>query len=137
MEKLERNHLNEIYTKDVVGVPMTPGHWTDAPDSREVTRITMTAGGGMGGSKWTETVDSVSQRHIEEAMSKNLPLLVRTYDGRSVLLNLRFMVKAENFTMVTRHYESHNKNFKTGVYTCRWLLPLNTTVRFANEYLPE
>lgn len=134
IKKLEINELSEVREKETIGFPRSPGYWAGKEEYKKVTIITMTCGGGLGGSKWEEIVEYVSQTVLSNHMEKGKPLSVTTYDGRKILINLNYMVKAENFTIVEKKFYSNNTNFETGLYTCRWLLPLDEKVRFVDHY---
>ena len=124
--KLERNNIAELHTRPTIGYPMTPGHWAGKEEYKDVTKITMT--------KFVAFIEKTSPETIADLMAANRPLTAKTFDGRTITLNLRYMENAEDFTMVTRQYESQNPNFPKGTYTCRWLLPLGETVTFVNRF---
>lgn len=134
--KLEINKLDKIITKGWIGVPRTPGQWAAEPEYKTVTCITIKGPLGYTGNnhRGIEIVEEVTTTELVYNMKNNKPLVVKTYDGRYITLNTKYMVKAENFTIATRKYLSNNTNFKTGIYTCRWLLPLHETVEWSNEF---
>lgn len=134
--KLEINKLDKIVTKGWIGVPRTPGYWASEPKYKTVTCITMEGPLGFTGNNrgTMEILNQVTTKELQDKMAGNKLLTTTTFDGRTITLNLRYMVKAEDFTMVTREYLSNNTNFKTGIYTCRWLLPLHETVEWSNEF---
>lgn len=129
-EKLEKNELNTVREDLTIGYPMTPGHWAGEPEYKNVTKITMTSGYTY----FSELVEQVGIRSLTKASTENKPLKLKTYDGRTIILNLRYMIKAEDFTMVTRNFLNDNPNFTKGIYTYRWLLPLNETAEFVNDW---
>jgi len=124
--KLEKNNLNELHKKPTIGYPMTPGNWVGKEEYRDITKINMI--------KSQEFIEKISPETLADLMAANRPLIAKTFDGRTITLNLRYMEKAEDFTMVTRQYESQNPNFLKGTYICRWLLPLGETVEFVNHF---
>ena len=126
----EINKLSELHTKETIGFPMTPGSWHSTPEYKNVTKITMTSGVN----KWNEIVEQISPDILAEHMKNNIPLVATTYDGRKIILNLHYMIKAEDFTMVVRQFNNKNSNFTIGIHICRWLLPLNEKIRFSDNF---
>lgn len=88
-----------------VGFPCTPSRWTGNPLYEKITVLTMTCGGGMGGSKWKEYVLRVKN------IPSNTTQEYTTLDGKKIKLNSAYLVKAEDFTLVKIGYETSNSNF--------------------------
>ena len=70
-----------------------PSNFIGSPELKSITRITMTCGGGLGGAQWDEYVCKVSD--IEEGIGT-----YTRYDGKRIRLNSRYIVKAEDYTLV-------------------------------------
>lgn len=115
--------------------PMTPSVWLDdEPDVCPILRIQMTAGGGMGGSLWYEFIKGFTLEELLFRAAEGKPILAETWNGKKVVLNLNYMVKADKLTLVQRTLDSRNANFKIGQYDCYWLFPENTVdVTFRGE----
>lgn len=88
-----------------VGFPCTPSRWTENPVYEKITVLTMTSGGGMGGSKWKEYVHRVNN------IPPNTIQEYTRLDGKKIKLNSSYLVKAEDFTLVKIGYETSNSNF--------------------------
>lgn len=134
--KLEYTQFDKIYKRNTIGYPFTPGSWCSEPEYKTVTCISMSGSLGYTGQRGMEILEQVTVAELQEAISKNKFVKAITYDNRLVILNTRYMVKAEDFTMVTRKYNSKNPSY-LGTYTCRWLLPINTKVTWINEYISK
>ena len=132
--KLEQNHLSQIYKKPTIGVPMTPGKWTSEPSYKKVSVINTnkpifnTPLGHL-------VTEHIPIKEFYDALNENCPMFLITYDDKGIKINPKYIVSIQDFTLVTRKYHSENPNFPTGEYTCRWLLPLNETVEFVDEFI--
>ena len=71
----------------------SPSSFAENAELFPVTRITMTCGGGMGGSQWHEYVERTNR--FPEGVTE-----YTRWDGKAVHLNSAYMVKAENFILV-------------------------------------
>lgn len=89
-----------------IGYPCTPSQWIAEPEYKKISVITMTCGGGMGGSKWYEYVERIPPHNkLNEIQT------FTTIEGKEIRLNPQYMVKIEDFTMVTVWYETTNQLF--------------------------
>ena len=114
-----KNKLDELYTSNTIGKPMTPGYWKSKEfDYIPITRFRMTAGGGMGGASWYEYAKRIN---LEDLVDVN-KVVIETYDGKKKLINLNNVAKAEYFTIATGIYHSDNPNFTIGDYTYNYLV---------------
>ena len=112
-------NFKEVCKKETIGRPMTPSHWdAKGVTYKKVTQIEMTAGGGMGGSYWSEFIERIS---LEELSCGNR-IVVKKWDGEKILLNLNYMVKAKQMTIASAVLHSKNSNFPIGPYTYNWLI---------------
>lgn len=135
MKKTKANttYFDKITENTELGVPMTPGRWASKPIYKDVTILYMKGPIGYTGLRDKEVLEKIDFAEISQKMQTNTPLIAKTFDGRTIVLNLRYMTKCEDFTMVSRDYNSENWNFQTGIYTCRWLLPLGNKVTFSDK----
>ena len=96
--------------------PVSPSTWVGSPEYMKVTRLLMTCGGGLGGAQWKEyvmRVDSIRSNEIQG---------FETFDGRRVLLNSSFIVKADDYTLVKVLLDNQNYNYPNGVHTYYYLV---------------
>ena len=118
--KYVKEHFKSIYTESVLPKPMSPAYWVSGVSYREITRIKMTCGGGMGGSVWYEYVNRIPLKDL--ASFDKMCMTVRRWDGKEILLNRSYMVKAEQFTIASAVLRSQNSNFPLGDYTYCFLV---------------
>ena len=98
---------------------MTPSYWdSKGVTYKKVTQIEMTAGGGMGGSYWSEFIERIP---LEELSCGNR-IVAKKWDGEKILLNLNYMVKAKQITIASAILHSKNSNYPIGSYTYNWLV---------------
>lgn len=130
MNDLVRNKLDSLYKKDILGQPMTPGHWKSKElEYIPITRLRMTAGGGIGGSCWYEYIKRVPL----ESLTNGERIVAETYNGEEKMINLNNVVKAELFTIATGVYHSDNPNFKRGDYTYNLLIEDGHKITLSND----
>jgi len=125
--------LTEVYEKNTVGKPSTPGNWVDStPTYREVTRLRMTCGGGMGGAQWYEVIERID---LNDLMQRDY-LVTRNWLGEEIGINLRYVVDAKQFTLATAKYDSQNPNFKQllGVSEYNWLIKDGDTITLVDDF---
>lgn len=126
--------LDSVYKKIFVGVPMTPGNWVSkTAEYVPVTRLCMSCGGGMGGSKWYEYVNRIPLDELSEKKT----IVATTWDGKRKLINMDYVVKAEEFTIMKAVYISMNPNFPTGEYLVARLVEDGAKVSLINEFQRE
>lgn len=99
---MEIDKLNGKY----IGFPCTPSKWTHEPEYKKISVITMSCGGGMGGSKWREYVERIPMNNPLNGIQTFTPI-----EGNDIRLNPQYMVKITNLTLVTVRYETTNSNF--------------------------
>lgn len=119
-----------IYTKDTIGVPMTPSRWVGKPKYKKVTRLKMSCGGGMGGSTWYEIIDRID---LDE-LTKNETLIVKNYEGDTIFLNRKYIVKAIQLTLVTAILDSQNSNYPVGKHEYNWLVEDEKKITLIDEF---
>lgn len=128
--------LSKVYNKTMFGRPMTPGRWiTKANDVQyfSITRLDVSCGGGMGGSRWYEYIQRIP---LEELVAKER-IIVTTWDGERKLINMNNVVKAEEYTIVSAVYHSDNPNFPVGDYLVARLIPDGAKIQLVNAFLPD
>lgn len=114
-----------------VGVPRTPAHWiSDTPTFEEFLEVRMTAGGGMGGSKWYEYIEN------KMPLPSNQLVEVTDINGHLKQINTAYMVTVEPVTVMYADYRSQNPYYPKGVYHVRWLVPgyWKDNVKLINEF---
>jgi len=113
------NDFEKIYEADTFKAPISPSRWVSkAPACQEVTEITMSCGGGMGGSRWNEYVERTA---LEVLARETGCITVRRYTGEKVILNTRFIVMARQLTIASMVLDSTNPYFP-GLHTYRVLV---------------
>lgn len=133
MNKVKHVDLSEVYIKSTFGKPMTPGHWVTLNKDVKytpVTRLSMSCGGGMGGSHWYEYIARIP---LEELAEKER-VVVTTWDGERKLINMSNVVTADEYTIVSAVYHSENPNFPVGEYLVARLVPDGAKVRLVEEF---
>lgn len=125
--------FDKIYTDSFLPKPMTPSKWLGI-SYKPVTRIKMSCGGGMGGSSWYEYVERVPLDSI--AAEEKRCIVFRTFDGENVLLNIAYMVKAEQFTVAMATLRSENPYFPKGDYTYCFLVEDGHELVLSDESRP-
>ena len=123
--------LKTIYDAPTLGKPMTPGNWV----GREmkcipVTMLSMSCGGGTGGSHWYEYIERIP---LEDLCNGNR-IVVKTWDGKSKLINLNNVVTAEQLTIATAVYNSKNPNFEQGEYLVAKLTRDNHKIKLVDSF---
>lgn len=112
-------NFEKVYRDDSVKKPMTPSYWdAKGVTYKKVTQIEMSAGGGIGGSYWSEFIERIP---LEELACRNR-IVAKKWNGEDILLNLNYMVKAKQITIASAVLHSQNHNFPTGAYTYHWLV---------------
>ena len=79
----------------VLGREYSPSRWTGIAKYKHITRLRMTAGGGMGGACWYEYVERLTE------IPSNQIIDVKRYDGKQICINTSYVVCAENFKLAT------------------------------------
>lgn len=127
----EINHLENVYVEDQIKLPVGSSSWIGKPKYTSVICITMTAGEKV----WWEFAigDRSNLDNIQDCIEEGKAVAVETFDNRKVLLNGRFIVKAEPRLIVECGLRNENKNCHIGDYTYRWLLPEGKHVTFVDE----
>lgn len=114
----------------VLALPMTPSRWTGKIEYHPITKITVSCGGGIGGSRWDEYVDRIELRDI----STEKMLIVNTINGEERLINPHYIVTAENLTMASAVIDSQNPNFERGLHRYRYLCRDGVKLELVNYF---
>lgn len=124
-----RKNFEEVYEYNTKGRPMTPSYWdSEGVTYKEVTEIHMTAGGGMGGSYWHEYVERID---LEDLVQRGY-LVTKKWNGETIALNLKYMVKARQLTIASAVLHSQNENYPIGAYTYYWLVEDGHKIELVN-----
>ena len=119
--------------KLTLGLPRTPARWMGAPKYTEILKLTVTCGGGMGGSRWPEYVRRIPMN----ALPSNEMFIFTDIDGRTKIINTRYIVMVEQYTLVECTYYSENPYYPKGLCTVKYLVDDGQKVllvpRFDNE----
>ena len=111
MEKIPQLKDNLIY------LPCTPSRWTGEPEYKKITRIRITTGGGIGGSKYSEYIeqtDDIESNKIQE---------FTRITGKKVKINTRYITDLEDFILVTVKLENENHNcYHLGLNTFQYIM---------------
>ena len=123
--------LDSVYKKSFIGFPMTPGRWVSKEaEYVPVTRLCMSCGGGIGGSRWYEYVNRIPLDELAEKKTA----VVTTWMGKRKLINMSDVVEAEEFTIAKAVYNSMNPNFAKGEYLVARLVEDGNRVVLKNEF---
>ena len=126
-----KTSFDKVYEYDTVGKPMTPSYWDKKGVTyKKVTEIHMSAGGGIGGSYWHEYVERID---LEDLVNRDC-LVTKTWNGKTIALNLKYMVKARQLTIASAVLHSQNYNYPKGAYTYNWLVEDGHKIRLEDEY---
>lgn len=102
-----KSDFSDVYTVSTLKRPMTPSKWIGGVSYQPITRIKMTYGVGLGGSVWYEYIERLP---LEVLANLNGGAVFKTWDGREVMLNASYMVKAEQYTVASAVLDSQNPN---------------------------
>ena len=110
---------------DEIRFPSTPSEWIGAPSYKKATQLLVSYGGGMGGANMRIYVERVHD--FLDNKLQNFKLL----DGKIINVNTAFIVKAEDYTVVSAKY--YNTNWEQ-YGTVEYLVEDGTTVYLIDEY---
>ena len=133
--KIKENFDKIIEGTEVdIGVPMTPGRWKKgSQESKDGMLITVTCGGGLGGSKWNEVIiDGQIPAWPDE--KGGLCTLTRI-NGQRFLLNPKYIVNGEFVSIVSAVFVNENSNYPLGEWKYSWLVRRDANVNFRPEFI--
>ena len=110
----------------------TPANIIDSK-IENVLRIKMSCGGGIGGSKWYETVKPTD-------IIPNSLITVETIEGETKLINTNFIVEAVEKQLVIVTEVHQNSNFKETMgkkIDYYYLAPINVKIIINNKYFDK
>lgn len=111
MEKIPQLKDNIIY------LPCTPSKWTSTPKYEKISRIRLTAAGGIGGSRWIEYIkqtDKVESNTIQE---------FTRITGKKIRINTSYVTDIEDFILVTLKLDNQNPNVRhMGINTIQYIM---------------
>ena len=133
MEILKKHYiLKKTLDKSVLGLPFTPSYWINEFKYTNLSVIELTYGGGMGGSHEYLYCNRIF--NLYDALRENEFLTVNTVQGGEVIINTRYVVKANNnHQMLTAVLNSKHPN-KTGLHEFNFLIPNGLEITFGNEF---
>ena len=103
-----------------------------------VLRIKMSCGGGIGGSKWYETLKPTTiVPNTLLTIVPNTLIQVETINGETKLINTNFIVEATIKQLITVTEVHQNYNYKETMgkeIDYLYLAPLNVEVEIINDY---
>lgn len=128
-----KNDFEKKFNNGIIDKPMTPGYWLkETPQYKNITRIEMTCGGGIGGSHWYEYVNEIPLKEIKP----NQMLTIITIDGEEKLINTNYVVSVDNsYQIVDIFYHSDNHCFEIGDYNYRYMSKRNENYELEDEYI--
>lgn len=132
--QFQKTNFDRVYTATTLPKPMSPASWIKEVMYKKITRISMTCGGGLGGSHWFEYVERIP---LEKLAADGSPLLiVRSWDSKEFLLNKSYMVKADELTIASAVLRSTNPYFPIGDYTYYYLVEDGHRLTLLDECRP-
>lgn len=118
LRDIGEKYKNDDNTVVKLGKPVTPSKWVSKNVTyTEVSCITISCGGGLGGSKWNEYVF-----RDDFDLEKKFIEVVRYSDRKNLKINTANIVAIEDFKMASMSLDNKNDNFKTGVRTLHGLI---------------
>lgn len=97
MAKIQHLRKNEIY------FPYGTSEWIGIRHKEDVLELTITAGGGMGGSKWTRLI---KPKEIKEGLD-----WYETIDGDEISINSNYIVEVKKYQLICAEFLCTNRNF--------------------------
>lgn len=102
---------------NTIYLPCTPSNWVSEPRYTQITRINLTSGGGMGGSRWTEYVTKT------KSIIPNTIQRFTRINGKKVKLNTSYITDAEDFILVSVDFDNRNPNaYHLGLNTLQYIM---------------
>ena len=115
----------KLLSGDEIRFPSTPSEWIGEPFYEPVTELLVTYGGGMGGANMRVYVE-----RVEDLKNNQLQRFTRR-GGKQIVLNTQYIVKAENYTVVSaKYYNTRWEQYGTVEY----LTEDGVTVYLVDEY---
>lgn len=117
-----------------VYLPCTPSKWLSEslPSVESCLKLTITSGGGMGGSKWNQYVRA---KPLSRIPSNELVLFNDIITGEDILINTSFIVAIREMNFFKVSYHSANKHTGIGdkdLYFCTD--KDNTNIMLSNHF---
>jgi len=111
MEKIPQLKDNMVY------LPCTPSKWIGEPEYTKISRIGLTAGGGMGGSRWREYVEQTDK------VESNIIQEFTRITGKKIKINTSYVTDIEDFILVTLKLDNRNPNVRhMGINTIQYIM---------------
>ena len=129
-----KEQLKEVYEKDTIGMPMTGGNskWKDDElKNIPILDVSLTAGGGMGGSFWHEYIYGVT---LNDFCGSSKIMIVKTLNGDEIAINTKYIVKIEEFDLAYGIFHNENSNYEIGDWLYSYKVPKGTKVKTCSNY---
>lgn len=91
---------------DKIYFPKGTSEWVGITDPKPLLKLTITSGGGMGGSRWSRFIRPVE---IQDGLN-----WVETVDGETIAINSSYIVEIRPVDLYIAEYTCTNSNF--GLY---------------------
>ena len=124
-----------LYTGDVLGFALGSCEWVGKPKYTDAVQVTMSCGGGMGGSMWYYGLLDTTLDEIAEAISNNTTLVKMTTRGTKVCINPRYIVQAKPCTLIDRSFVTQHPDARGVMFHYCILTPQDHKVTFLDKYL--
>ena len=115
---------------DKIYFPMGTSKWVDNQPTNErlVLEVTITAGGGMGGSRWTRLI---KPQQVKDGLN-----WYETIDGEEIAINTNYIVEVKKFYLYTVDYLCTNSNFglNNSLEQVKVLVPLDVEPVLVSQY---
>jgi len=120
--RIKHLRKNEIY------FPYGVSKWVGIKNKEDVMELTITAGGGMGGSKWARLIKSTE---IKEGLN-----WYKTIDGDEIAINTNYIVEVKKYQLICAEFLCTNHNFSLNNDLCeiKVLAPLGVEPILISEY---
>ena len=125
--------VRKLHGKTVY-LPCTPSKWLSEllPSVESCLKLTITSGGGMGGSRWKRFVKPMG---LDIIPSNQLVKFIDIINGEDILINTSFIVEAKEMNFFTVSFHTDNEHMGVGdkkLYFCTD--KDNTNIMLSNKY---
>ena len=125
---------DKLYTGDELGFSLGNCEWVGKAKYTDAVQVTMSCGGGWGGSMWYYGLLDTTLDEIADAISDNTKLVKKTIRGTTVCINPRYIVQAKPCTLIERSFVTQHPNARGVMLHYYILTPQDHKVTFLNEY---
>lgn len=125
---------NRLYKTGEVHLGISPAEWL--PDTRvwDLCRITLSYGGGLGGTKEELLVDPVKEAELgnDDGFLK-VVCYDREMKWKKIMLGKHYIVKIEPVRVIEKLFHSDNPNYEIGTFTRFYLCEPGTVLTFVQN----